>query len=454
MINIKDKIYSYIGELKGDSRSAKVKKNILGSFVVKGISILVSLILVPLTIGYVSSELYGIWLTLASVISWVALFDLGFGNGLRNRVAECIALNEWEKARSYVSTAYAYFMFIFSGIALIFYIVCGLVDWPALLNVSIKYNDLLVRVMRIIIVFFAINMVVKIQDTILAALQLNALASFFSMLGQLLLLLVTFILTQTTKPSLIYLACAISICPIIVSLIVAVWIYGFKYKFLRPTFRLVNKSLIRNILNLGINFFVIQIAVVVLYQTMNIIISNVAGPKSVTEYNVVYQYISVPLMATSMIVAPFWSAFTDAYTLKDYGWMKRAYSKLMKVYVFGVVGVLVMTLFYPIAFKIWLGDKVEIHAFLVFACALYVMIMIWNNIHSALINGTGCIKLSLYVTLIMIVVNIPLALFLGRIWGTTGVVMSVGGLNVAGMLLMRIQIKKIMNNTAEGIWIK
>ena len=113
-----------------------------------------------------------------------------------------------------------------------------------------------------------------------------------------------------------------------------------------------------------------------------------------------------------------------------------------------------MTLFYPIAFKIWLGDKVEIHAFLVFACALYVMIMIWNNIHSALINGTGCIKLSLYVTLIMIVVNIPLALFLGRIWGTTGVVMSVGGLNVAGMLLMRIQIKKIMNNTAEGIWIK
>ena len=95
MINIKDKIYSYIGELKGDSRSAKVKKNILGSFVVKGISILVSLILVPLTIGYVSSELYGIWLTLASVISWVALFDLGFGKRLaamlvRHMLTSCL----------------------------------------------------------------------------------------------------------------------------------------------------------------------------------------------------------------------------------------------------------------------------------------------------------------------------------------------------------------------------
>ena len=62
-MNFIDKLKEQIQSLRGSSRSAKVKKNILGSFGVKGASIIISLILVPLTIGYVSSELYGIWLT-------------------------------------------------------------------------------------------------------------------------------------------------------------------------------------------------------------------------------------------------------------------------------------------------------------------------------------------------------------------------------------------------------
>lgn len=80
-----------------DKRSATVKKNILASFAIKGISIVVSLLLVPMTLGYVSSELYGIWLTLSSIMMWLSFFDVGFTLGLKNKLAEAIALNNWEK---------------------------------------------------------------------------------------------------------------------------------------------------------------------------------------------------------------------------------------------------------------------------------------------------------------------------------------------------------------------
>ena len=73
-----------IGFFRGDQRSAIVRRNIAGSFAVKVISLAASLMLVPITIGYVSSELYGIWLTIATIVSWANLFDLGFGLGLRN----------------------------------------------------------------------------------------------------------------------------------------------------------------------------------------------------------------------------------------------------------------------------------------------------------------------------------------------------------------------------------
>lgn len=69
----------------GDNRSANVKKNILGSIFIKGISMVVSFMLVPLTIGYVSSELYGVWLTISSVLAWLSFLDVGFSQGLKNK---------------------------------------------------------------------------------------------------------------------------------------------------------------------------------------------------------------------------------------------------------------------------------------------------------------------------------------------------------------------------------
>ena len=59
---IKDKVSAYF--TKGNERSVAVKKNIAVSLVLKCISILVSLQVVPLTIGYVNPTKYGIWLTL------------------------------------------------------------------------------------------------------------------------------------------------------------------------------------------------------------------------------------------------------------------------------------------------------------------------------------------------------------------------------------------------------
>ena len=71
---------------KGDNRTAKIKKNIIGSVLIKAVSILTSLCIVPLTLGYISDELYGIWLTLSSITIWINFFDIGFTQGLKNKL--------------------------------------------------------------------------------------------------------------------------------------------------------------------------------------------------------------------------------------------------------------------------------------------------------------------------------------------------------------------------------
>ena len=88
------------------ARSRKTKLNIVAMLGVKGLSMLISFLYVPLLLNSMDSENYGVWLTLTSLVSWVAIFDIGLGNGLRNKLAEALARNDELLGRKYVSTAY------------------------------------------------------------------------------------------------------------------------------------------------------------------------------------------------------------------------------------------------------------------------------------------------------------------------------------------------------------
>ena len=113
-INYAALMYSYIRNFfQGNQRSVAVKKNIIGSLAIKGCSIIISLLLVPMTLGYVSSELYGIWLTLSSIMIWLNFFDIGFTLGLKNKLTEAIAINDWKRGKALVSTTYFMMVVIF-----------------------------------------------------------------------------------------------------------------------------------------------------------------------------------------------------------------------------------------------------------------------------------------------------------------------------------------------------
>lgn len=226
------------------------------------------------------------------------------------------------------------------------------------------------------------------------------------------------------------------------------------YPKLCPTFRDIHFSLAKDILDLGIKFFVIQIAVVALYGAINVIISHVSGPETVTEYNVVYKYLNIPNITYGIIIAPLWSAYTDAYTKQDYVWMNRVYKIMFRLMLSLLILVLVLSLFYPLFFNIWLGNKVTIHLSMVIVVAIYMATMIWNGLHASIINGIGKIKIQFFTSVICSILTIPMALFLGNRFGAEGVITATCLLNFIPLIALTIQVRKILNNRAEGIWNK
>ena len=74
----------------GHDRSIRAKKNVFISLGIRFIDILTGLILVPVSLNYLDPQRYGIWLTIESIVGWFILFDIGLGNGLKDKFAEAV----------------------------------------------------------------------------------------------------------------------------------------------------------------------------------------------------------------------------------------------------------------------------------------------------------------------------------------------------------------------------
>lgn len=448
-----NKIKSYLN--RGDERTINIKVNVLQSFIYKGLSIVLSLLIVPLTIGFVNAEQYGIWLTISSIVGWVSYFDLGLGHGLRNKYAEAKAKGDTKAISELISTTYALIAIIFLIVFILFFIVNHFINWDIFLGISQIDNEKLQRIMLALLGFFCLNMVLGVLKSLLLGDQRTSMTSLLTVLDQLCSLLIIFILTKTVEPDLFYLVFVYSGAPCIVTLLFSIFLYIPKesiYHNFRPSFKNVKFSLSKSLLSLGGKFFIIQLSLLLIFQCVNIIISRNCGQLAVTQYNLSYKYFQILYMVSVIVLTPYWSAFSDAYAKNDYNWMNRSFSKLTRLALMSIPVLLFMLLLAPLFFKMWVGDKVIIPFKLNIMVALYILSQIMSGTHTYIINGLGKVTLQVILYVILSIFTIPAMNYLSLQIGLYGILSVLTSVYLVQAIVCRIQIKKILKNSASGIW--
>lgn len=451
------KLTNTIKELinRGHQRSVRAKKNIIASFLIKGISILIGFYVVPLTIGYVQKEQYGIWLTLSSVVGWFSFFDIGLGHGLRNRLSEAMAKNQWKEARIYVSSTYAILTVLFTGILIIFFGIEPFLNWQKILNTQAVEFDQLRLVVIATFSFFCINFVLRLIETIFYAYQRPAFKGFMSMLSNILALTVIIILTKTTKGSLFYLSLTLGICPMVILTLFSIYMFNSDFKIVAPSLNYIRRKYFKDLVGLGARFFIVNISVIIIFATDNMIITQLFGPSEVPAYAIAHKYFGLITVGFSFILVPMWSAYTEAYVKNDIDWVRSTIKKLVKMWrLLVVVGILMLAIS-PWFFKLWV-PQIKVPFLLSVIMYLYVIVLAWGNIFVNFINGVGKIQLQLIIGTIGTIVNIPLSYFLAKTMGmgTAGVIVATIICIAYGPIFAPIQFKKIINGTASGIWDK
>lgn len=400
-----------------EQRSKNYLNQLKGSFVFKALAILSSFLLIPIMIKYLGNEQYGIWSTLLSIVSWIVLFDLGIGNGLRNKIAESVAKDNILDAQKYISTSYVLIGLISIFLLFIFLFISDLVPWQTVFNTTILSTNELNKIVNITAGFIFINFWLGLINQVLNGLQKSSVTVFNQFLSNSLSLVLVYLLSKNTDSSILYLALAYGLSLLTSSISITIWFYS-KNKNLRPKINLYHKQFVKSITTLGFQFFIVQIAVVVLFTTDKIIITQLFGPEYVTQYDVVFKLFTIITIVHGLLMSPLWSAYTDAHNRNDYAWIKNSIQKQLKIFIGFIFAVLILIILSPTIISLWIGKDFEIDHILIVIIGLFVLISIWNNIFAFFVNGIGEMKTQIYTSVIALIINIPLSIFIVKYFDT------------------------------------
>lgn len=440
--------------LTENRRTALVHKNIIWSFLIKGWSGVVMLLSIPITIECLGVYKNGLWMTIATILLWIDSFDIGLGNGMRNKLATYLAKNETLKGRECVSSTFFMLIFIIIPATLLLLLLIHQLDWYQILNVSPQQVPNLVDVLTVSVSLVCMTFIFKFVGNVYMALQLPAVNNALVVGGQTLALLATVIILLSGSHSLIWVAIANTLAPLFIYMLAYPLTFGKYYPQLAPSLKLFNKNSLRELFSLGINFFILQIASVILVTMANVIISHTISPEMVTPYQVSYRYFSLLTMIFTVIATPYWSATTDAYTKGDYAWIRHSMANIRNVVTLLITGAILMTLVAPYAFRLWVGPEINIPLAINACMAVYFILLIVSTSYSYFLYGFGKLRLQLIFTSAAMLCFPVLGYLLCREIGILGVILSLIITQIPGTICNMMQYQRIINGTAKGIWIK
>ncbi len=450
-------IFKYFGDLLSHKRTLVVKKNLIQSAILKMVSLLSEFYLISLILTYIGSLKFGIILIMFSFLNWFVILDFGVGNSLRNKIAENLAKKKNLLIRKLISTGYAMFIII-SIIFLIFFLsINPFLSWTRILSTKEILASEIYFIPLIFFIGFAISFVIKMLNPILLAFQKSALRDMPEVFGKIFVLfLILILIKKNIDPSITVVSLIYVFVPILVTLVFSIYVFFYKLKIYKPSIALVDFTIPKKIFKNSLNFFILQISMIIMMSTDHIIITQLYGPEKVTTYHIAGKYYSLLLVFFIMITTPMWSSYTDAFLKKDFTWIKKVIKSQEIIFCLMIFICIIMFLVSDFIFSIWVGDLIFISTLLSVSWITFVIIRSYNMIYSNFLNGINLLKVQVIVALFISFLNVPLSIFLAKYvgMGPPGVILATAFSFLIDTCFKKIQYNKIISNKAKMIWIK
>lgn len=397
--------------------------NILGAFVVKGGSLVLGLFTMPAYMNYFSdSNVLGVWFTILSVINWIMVFDLGIGNGLRNKLPVAIARGDKKLAKEYISSAYMSIVILAIIITILFYAIEPFINWNRVLNIdsNVISSEILSLSIRIVIIGVITRFALGIINGILYAIQKPAINNFISLMGSVLIFLyVQFAPDFGEEKNLIILSSVHVFTTNIPLIVITIVVFLTELKYAKPNIKFFSKNKSKDILNIGIILLWLQVVWMVVSTSHSILITRLLDPGQVVEYQVYFKIFNTIASVFSLMLMPIWSAVTKAQAENNYTWINKI-NHIIFVFSIGtfILDMLVICVLQPI-FNFWLGENaINVNIKYAIIMAVYNTLFIAHSANGSISNGLSQFKVQIIFMGLAAILMIPLSVLFTRITGS------------------------------------
>jgi O-antigen/teichoic acid export membrane protein len=358
----------------------------------KGIGIATSLVTIPLTINYLGTERYGLWMTISSTIAILSFADLGIGNGLLNAVSEANGKDDRKSAQTSVSSAF----FILSAIAILllalFTLSYQLIPWSQIFNVRSDVAALESGpTMVVLVACFAINMPLGVTQRVQMGYQEDFKNQLWSILGSS-ISLVAILGVVFLKGGLPWLVLAFAGGPVLAQLLNTVILFFHSRRWLLPKVRNFDWIAVKKLMGLGIWFFAFQLLTVLGITSDNLVIAHFLGASSVALF-AIPQKIFGAAFFSQFIVSSLWSAFGEAIARGDKSWASRTLIRAVILCTsLGFLSSSLLLIFGKQLIRVWAGEALVPSTALLLGFAVWLVMISYGAAIQIFLNSCSLIK--------------------------------------------------------------
>jgi O-antigen/teichoic acid export membrane protein len=388
----------------------------------KMISLLSVAITVPLTIRYLGSERYGMWMTISSLLAVLAFADFGIGNGLVSSIASSAGKDDTVSMARLVSSAFYMLVGISILIALLFAVAYPLVPWDKVFAVS---GEDAAREAGPSVLAFMLCFVVGLPFTIVQRLQMGlqeswrsnlwlALGSAFSLIGVL--------IAVRLRLGVASLVIAMSGGPVVASILNTIIEFFKRRPELRPRWAGVDFHTWTSLIRSSAIFVALQLCLVLGTGSDSMIIAQIDGASAVSSYSVMYKLFTIASVFT-LFVNPLWPALGESMSRGDHVWARVAMNRATTLCVIiGLVLSAALLLFAQDIVRVWAGAKVVPDMVLVGGFSAWILIVAYGGPLTTLLNNKQFLRFQLRAVAIASVAALLLKIPLTYWCGPGGVV--------------------------------
>lgn len=410
---------------RAHERRRRVLLSALAAACAKGISLLSLMLTVPMTLGYLGVERYGLWMAMSGLLLVVGFADLGLGFGLVNTLARAEGLGDSRYARRAVSSAFFMLAAIAAALALFLLLAWHVLPWGAFFNArSAATGAEAGSAMAVLLTCFLVGLPLSVVNHGFAGIQEGYRLSLYQGLGSL-LTLVSIVTAVKLHAGLPWLVLASSGAPLLAGSLGGWDLFYRRRSDLRPSFEHASFQGTLEIARLGGLFFVIQVAGAISFQSDGLVLARILGPESVATYTVTQKlFLQVPFVL-GYFLTPLWPAYAEAVARRDLAWVKRTL-RLSVAAGFAVNLPAAVVLFFSARWILgrWVGSAIDPPTLLLASLAVWVGLNSLNGPLGMFFNGAGALRYQALTCVPMAAANLILSIYLTRKIGMAGVVLG------------------------------